>query len=123
MGHYAKVVEGKVVKVIVADQDFMDNFIDDSPGLWLETSYNTTGGVHVDPDTRLPDGGTPLRYNFAGVGFTYDAEKDAFIEPQPYASWVLNETTCQWHAPVEYPDDGEYYTWNEETVSWELDSN
>jgi hypothetical protein len=119
MSYFAKVVDGIVVNVIRADQDFIDNYIDTSPGAWIQTSYNTSGGVHIDPDTRQPDGGTPLRYNFAGIGFTYDWEKDAFIPPQPFPSWVLNQDTCLWYAPVEYPDDGEYYTWNEETTSWE----
>ena len=119
MSYFAKVVDGIVVNVIRADQDFMDNYIDTSPGAWIQTSYNTSGGVHIDPDTRKPDGGTPLRYNFAGIGFTYDRERDAFIPPKPFASWVLNQDTCLWYAPVEYPDDGEYYTWNEETTSWE----
>jgi hypothetical protein len=119
MSYFAKVVDGIVVNVIRADQDFIDNYIDTSPGAWIQTSYNTVGGVHIDPDTRQPDEGTPLRYNFAGIGFTYDWEKDAFIPPQPFPSWVLNQDTCLWYAPVEYPDDGEYYTWNEETTSWE----
>lgn len=111
MAHYAKVVDGIVTKVIVAEADFFDTFIDDSAGAWIQTSYNTHGGEH-----RL--GGTPLRKNFAGIGFTYDREKDAFIPPQPFASWTLNETTCLWEAPVAYPNDGKRYIWNEDTTNW-----
>ena len=106
MAHYAKVTDGIVTKVIVAEADFFNNFVDDSPGTWIQTSYNTHGGVHAL-------GGTPLRKNFAGVGFTYDANKDAFIPPQPYASWTLNETTCLWDCPLPYPTDGKRYIWNE----------
>ena len=80
---------------------------------WKQTSYNTIGGVH-----QL--GGTPFRKNFAGIGYTYDAVKDAFIPPKPYSSWTLNEDTCRWEAPVAYPDDGKRYNWNEETTSWDL---
>jgi hypothetical protein len=84
--------------------------------IWKQTSYNTIGGVH-----KL--GGTPLRKNHAGIGFTYDEDKDAFIPPKPYASWLLNETTCQWDPPVVKPDDGQRYSWNEETTSWDLIDN
>jgi len=111
MAHFAKVQDGIVTKVIVAEPDFFDTFVDDSPGEWVQTSYNTIGGTHTL-------GGTPLRKNYAGVGFTYNRDRDAFIPPQPFASWVLNETTCLWNAPVAYPDDGEAYDWNEETTSW-----
>jgi len=81
--------------------------------VWKQTSYNTSGGVH-----KL--GGTPLRKNHAGIGYTYDQTRDAFISKKPYNSWVLNETTCQWEAPTAYPDDGKQYTWNEPTTSWDL---
>ena len=111
MAHYAKVVDGIVTKVIVAEPDYFETFIDDSPGEWIQTSYNTFGGEHSL-------GGTPLRKNFAGVGFTYDAVKDAFYEPQPYPSWTLNETTCLWEAPVTYPTDGKNYIWNENITNW-----
>ena len=110
MAHYAKVENGIVTKVIVAEADYFDTFVDDSPGKWIQTSYNTYGGVHSD-------GGTPLRKNFAGVGYTYDSTSDAFIPHQPYASWSLNETTCLWEAPIDYPTDGALYSWNEETQS------
>lgn len=111
MAHFAKVVNGIVTKVIVAEPEFFDTFVDDSAGRWIQTSYNTHGGQHTL-------GGTPLRKNFAGVGHTYDKGKDAFIPPQPFASWTLNETTCLWEAPVAYPDDGKKYIWNESITNW-----
>jgi hypothetical protein len=118
MAHYAKVKDGVVTQVIVAEADFFDTFVDTEPGEWIQTSYNTRGGVHYNPETNEPDGGTPLRKNYAGIGFTYDRDKDAFIPPQPFASWTLNDTTCLWDAPVEYPSDGQMYTWDEDTTSW-----
>ena len=117
MAHYAKVKDGVVIKIIKAEAEFFDTFIDNEPGEWIQTSYNTFGGVHYGQD-GTPDDGTPLRKNYAGIGFTYDRDKDAFIPPQPYDSWTLNETTCLWEAPVDKPDDGEMYTWDEETTSW-----
>ena len=119
MAHFAKVVDGTVEQVIVAEQEFFDTFVDNSPGQWIQTSYNTRGGVHYDQDGN-PDDGTALRKNYAGIGFTYDADKDAFIPPQPYASWTLNDDTCLWESPVAYPDDGQMYVWNEDTTSWDL---
>lgn len=118
MAHFAKIQNNIVTKVIVAEPEFFDTFIDDSPGQWLQTSYNTRGGVHYDPNTGEPDGGEALRKNFAGKGYTYDPVRDAFIPPQPYASWVLNEDSCLWEAPTPYPDDGGMYRWNEDTTSW-----
>lgn len=111
--HYAKVTDNIVVQVIVAENSFFDAFVDDTPGEWIQTSYNTTGGVHNN-------GGTPLRKNFAGIGFTYDEVRDAFIPPKMFESWVLNEDSCLWFAPVDYPDDGNDYRWNEDTQSWIL---
>jgi hypothetical protein len=111
MGHFAKVVDSKVIQVIVADPDFFTTFVDSSPGEWIQTSYNTKGGVH-----QL--GGTPLRKNYAGIGYTYDRERDAFISPKPYPSWTLNEDSCLWDPPVPYPTDGKLYQWNEETQEW-----
>ena len=111
MAHYAKVTDGIVTKVIVAEAEFFDTFVDDSAGEWIQTSYNTHGGEHTL-------GGTPLRKNFAGIGFTYDYEKDAFIPPQPFMSWTLNEDTCLWEAPVAYPDDDKVYIWNESITNW-----
>ena len=111
MAHYAKVVNGIVEKVIVEEADFFDTFVDDSPGQWIQTSYNTRGGTHIL-------GGTPLRKNFAGPGMVYDSVKDAFYYPQPYASWTLNSSTCFWEAPVSYPSDGKNYDWDESSTSW-----
>lgn len=111
MAHFAKVRDGLVVQVIVADPEFFDSFIDSSPGQWLQTSYNTHGGQHLQ-------GGTPLRKNFAGVGFSYDAARDAFIPPKPFPSWLLNEESCLWEAPVPYPDDGLAHDWNEAAGAW-----
>ena len=119
MAHFAKIQNGKVTKVIVAEPEFFDTFVDDSPGQWLQTSYNTRGGVHYDPETREPDGGVALRMNFAGTGYDYNAALDAFIPLKPYDSWVLNEETCLWEPPTPYPDDGEMYQWDESTTSWQ----
>jgi hypothetical protein len=120
MGHFAKVVDGKVTQVIVAEQEFFDTFVDSSPGQWLRTSYNTRGGVHYEPNSDTPkaDQSQALRKNYAGIGYSYDHVRDAFIPPQPYASWVLNEQTCLWGAPVPAPTDGKFYEWDESTVSW-----
>ena len=120
MAHFAKVVNGVVDQVIVAEPEFFDTFVDSSPGEWIQTSYNTRGGVHYNPETGEPDGGVALRKNYAGVGFTYDRDKDAFISPQPYPSWTLNEESCLWEAPVAYPEDEQLYTWNEDTTSWDV---
>ncbi len=121
MAHFAKVNNGIVEQVIVAEPEFFDTFVDSSPGQWVQTSYNTRGGVHYNPETGEPsaDQSKALRKNFAGLGYSYDAAKDAFIPPKPYASWTLNEDTCLWEAPVAYPDDGGMYSWNEDTTSWE----
>jgi len=114
MAHFAKVQDGKVVQVIVAESDFFQTFVDTSPGEWVQTSYNTHGGKHPE--------GRPLRKNYASIGYTYDRERDAFIPPQPFPSWVLNEETCMWDAPVPYPDDGAIYRWDENTLAWVEDN-
>jgi hypothetical protein len=120
MAHYAKVTDGIVTKVIVAEQEFFNTFVDDSPGEWIQTSYNTRGGVYYEPNSNTPsaDQSKALRKNYAGIGFTYDKDKDAFIPPQPFVSWVLNEDTCLWEAPVVYPEDGKVYIWNETITNW-----
>lgn len=110
MSHFAKVLDGKVVQVIVAEQEFFDSFVDSSPGTWLQTSYNTYGNQHPN--------GTPLRGNYAGVGFNYDSVNDVFYAPQPYPSWTLNTSTYLWEAPTSKPDDGKYYEWDEATLTW-----
>ena len=113
MAHFAKVVNGLVTQVIVAEPEFFDTFIDTSPGEWVQTSYNTFKGIH-----QLD--GTPLRKNYAGIGYTYDSQRDAFIPPKPYASWILDEDTCHWNAPTPYPTDNKNYGWNEDNQSWNL---
>ena len=131
MAHFAKLgVNGKVIAVHGLDNDQMlnaDNQEDETVGqqrlqqihgwpaqMWIQTSYNTLGGEHLN-------GGTPLRKNFASVGYTYDAEKDAFIPPQTFPSWVLNETSCLWEPPTPIPDNENVYRWDEETKSWQRD--
>ena len=111
MSHYAKVVDGKVTQVIVAEADFFKTFVDTSPGAWLQTSYNTHGNQHTN-------GGTPLRGNYAGIGYTYDQANDVFYAPQPFASWILNKDTWTWEAPVAMPTDGKAYKWDEASKFW-----
>jgi hypothetical protein len=110
MSHFAKVENGTVTQVIVIEQDVLNLGHWGDPAGWVQTSYNTHAGVHVN-------GGTPLRKNFAGIGYTYDSERDAFYAPQPFASWILDENTCVWQAPVERPTQGNH-VWDEETVAW-----
>ena len=110
MSHFAKVENGTVTQVIVIEQDVLNLGHWGDPASWVQTSYNTHAGVHAN-------GGTPLRKNFAGIGYTYDATKDQFVTPQPFASWILDENTCVWQAPVERPTEGNY-VWDEETVAW-----
>ena len=120
MAHYAKIEQGIVTKVIVAEADFFDTFVDDSPGNWIQTSYNTRGGVHYEPNLNTPstDQSLALRKNYAGVGYHYDGT--GFYAPQPFDSWTLNNTSYLWEAPVAYPDDGQEYTWNETEQQWEV---
>lgn len=108
MSHFAKVENGIVTQVIVAEQDVIDSGVFGDG--WVQTSYNTYGGQHPD--------GKPLRKNYAGVGFTYDSVKDAFYAPQPFPSWTLDENTCLWNPPIPMPNDGDRYTWDEQTTSW-----
>jgi hypothetical protein len=132
MAHFAKVVNGVVENVIVAEPDFFNSFVDDSPGEWIQTSYNTRGGVHYDPETGEPsdDQSKALRVNYASPGGTYDAVRDAFIPPKPFSSWLLNEETLQWYPPVDYPgsettsNEGDtMLNWDEENQQWiECDS-
>lgn len=118
MAHFAKVLNGVVQKVIVADPEFFETFVDDSPGEWIQASYNAHGGLHYNPETNEPDGGEALRKNYPSPGFLYDRDRDAFMPPKPYPSWVLNEFSCLWDAPIPYPDDGKTYIWDESTLSW-----
>ena len=120
MGHFAKVVDGKVVQVIVAEKEFVDTFVDSSPGQWLRTSYNMRGGIHYEPnsDKPRPDQSQALRKNYAGIGYSYDPVRDAFIPPQPFPSWILDEQTCLWDAPKPMPTDGKPYRWDEAAQDW-----
>lgn len=119
MAHFAEVDSNNVVVrvLVVGDeqehrgQEFLANDLG-LGGNWVKTSYNTQGGVHTN-------GGTPFRKNYAGIGYTYDAGRDAFIPPKPFNSWTLDEDTCLWNAPVAYPTDGGIYTWNEDNQSWD----
>jgi len=110
MAHFAKVENGIVTQVIVIDQETLNTGNWGDPSSWVQTSYNTHGGQHPE--------GRPLRKNYAGIGYTYDTGRDAFIPLKPFASWVLNETTCQWDAPVAMPTDNKMYRWDEATTSW-----
>jgi hypothetical protein len=120
MGHFAKVVNGTVTQVIVAEPEFFETFVDTSPGEWIQTSYNTRGGIYYNPNSNEPaaDQSKALRKNYAGVGDSYDRIRDAFIAPKPFASWILNEDTCCWEPPVTCPDDGKLYDWSEEQQNW-----
>jgi len=111
MSHFAKVLNGKVLDVIVAEQDFIDSYVDTVPGEWIQTSYNTYGNTHLS-------GGTPLRKNYAAVGGNYDVDNDFFYDSKPFSSWVLNETSGLWEAPTPQPDDGNVYKWDEDTTTW-----
>jgi hypothetical protein len=112
MSHFAQIDENNIVtQVIVIEQDVVDTGLFGAPTSWIQTSYNTIGGVHTL-------GGTPLRKNYAGIGYTYDSTRDAFIPPKPFNSWILNESSCLWEAPTAMPDDGKIYSWDEDTTAW-----
>jgi hypothetical protein len=110
MSHFAKVLDGKVIQVIVAELEFFNTFVDTSAGTWIQTSYNTFGNQH--PENR------PLRGNFAGIGFIYDRINDVFYSPQPHPSWTLNQSTWLWESPVPYPLNDKFYNWDETTTNW-----
>ncbi len=116
MAHFAKVENGIVIDVIVADQSFIDSGAAGSE--WIQTSYNTHGGVHYGPN-GTPDGGVALRKNYAGIGDYYDAEADAFYTKRPYPSWTLDQNTFLWNPPSPYPNTGLAYYWDEDTLSWQ----
>ena len=112
MAHFAQLDENNIVtRVLVIDQETVNTGLFGAPSSFIQTSYNTSGGVHLL-------GGTPLRENYAGIGYTYDSERDAFIPPKPFDSWLLNEDTCLWEAPIPKPDNENVYDWNEESGSW-----
>lgn len=110
MSHFAKVINNIVQEVLVIEQDVIDTGLFGEPSLFIQTSYNTYGGQHPE--------GRPLRKNYAGIGYAYDAARDAFIPPQPYSSWLLNEETCLWDPPVPHPNDGKSYIWEEALQEW-----
>ncbi len=118
MAHFAKIDENNIVtQVLVIDQETINTGHFGDPNSFIQTSYNTRGGVHYGQDGQ-PDNGVALRKNYAGIGYIYDPARDAFYSPQPYASWTLNEETCYWEAPTPMPTDGKFYTWDEDTTSW-----
>lgn len=118
MKYFAEILNNKVIKVIVVENEKTL----DKDKIYIETSKNTLGGVYYDPITKLKslDQSKAFRKNYAGIGYTYDESRDAFIPPKPYASWELNEESCLWESPVPHPNDGEMYNWNEETQTWDL---
>lgn len=114
MAHFAQINnDNTVIQVIVAERDVISTGLFGNQANWIQTSYNTYAGMHIH-------GGTPFRKNYAGVGFKYDNQRDAFIPPQPYPSWLLDDNTCLWQPPVSRPDDGQQYIWDESTQSWVL---
>ena len=127
MSHFAKVENGIVTSVIVAEQEFINSGVVGDPSLWIQTSYNTRGGIHYQPNSNIPseDQSKSLRKNYAGIGFQYDQQRNAFIPPKPieFPSFILNEEKCLWEAPIPYPNDGKLYNWNEQNQTWGLDQN
>lgn len=118
MSHFAQIDENNIVtRVLVIEQDVIDTGHFGDPATWIQTSYNTRGGVHYGSDNQ-PDGGVALRKNYAGVGYTYDPDRDAFYAPQPWPSWTLDEDTCWWQPPVPMPTDGKNYVWDEDVQNW-----
>lgn len=117
MAHFAKVENGTVTQVVVAEADFIATGALGDPASWIQTSYNTRGNVHYGPDGQ-PDGGEAVRGNYAGIGYVYDKLNDVFYAPQPFPSWILNIGSWTWEAPVSYPTDGKLYNWDEETKNW-----
>ena len=128
MAHWAQIDENNIVtQVTVGNNNDPDEgyqwLIDNLGGTWIQSSFNTYGGVHYTSDmVPSEDQSKALRYNYAAIGYTYDPDRDAFIAPKPHESWILNESTCIWEAPIAKPDDGQMYVWNEEAGNWELDS-
>lgn len=110
MAHFAHVINGNVMQVIVAEPDFIEEYKKVTGGDWIQTSYNTKENKHPE--------GQPLRGNYAGVGYIYDKENDVFYAPQPFKSWTLNKNTWTWQAPTPKPDDGKIYSWDEPSLSW-----
>jgi hypothetical protein len=127
MAHWAELDSNNVVtRVLVGDNNDPAGdegyqwLIDNLGGTWVKTSYNAVGGKWRNPETNEITENPGFRKNYAGIGYTYDSGRDAFIPPKPFNSWVLDENTCLWTAPLAYPNDGQFYIWNEEAVSWDL---
>lgn len=123
MSHFAHINENNIVdNVIVAEQQFIDTGAVGNPSEWIQTSYNTRNGVYYIPDTNTPheDQTKALRKNYAGIGFSYDSIRDAFIPPKPFDSWLLDEFKCTWYSPIPYPTDGLAYVWDESIANWKL---
>ena len=121
MAHFAHINSENIVdNVIVADQEFIDSGYVGNPAEWLQTSYNTRSGIHYQPDSDIPsdDQSKALRKNYAGIDYTYDKDRDAFIPPKPYESWVLGGFSCNWKPPIARPADGKIYNWDDTTISW-----
>ena len=114
MSHFANIENGLVTQVIVAEQ----GFIDGQDGHWVQTSYNTKAGIHYAPNSNEPDGGVALRKNYAGIGYAYDEQRDAFIPPKPFPSWLLDEPSCTWEAPTPHPNDENPWDWDEQKREW-----
>lgn len=126
MAHWAEINENNIViRVLVGDNDDPANdegyswLIENLSGTWIKTSYNAIGGKWRNPETNEITNNPAFRKNYAGIGYIYDEDLDAFIPPKPYESWILNQETCLWEPPIPYPNDDKYYIWNEETISWE----
>lgn len=129
MGHFAKINQDNIVEqVIVADQEFINSGAVGDASQWIQTSYNTRGGVNYKANSNEPSGEPGLRKNYAGIGYIYDKKRDAFYTPSPFPSWILDEDTCTWQSPVAVPSDAgkivdgtlKVYNWNEESKSWDL---
>jgi len=122
MSHFAKLDENNLVTFVTVgrqEDDGLEEELNARTGdVYRQTSYNTYGGVHYTDGVPSADQSKALRYNYAGIGYSYDVDRDAFIPPQPYASWVLDEDTCLWVAPVPYPEDNKEYTWDEDSQNW-----
>ena len=117
MSYFAKVLNGTVLEVISAEADFFKTFVDTSPGAWIQTSYNTLGGIHYGPNGKA-DGGIALRGNYAGIGYVYDEINDVFYPPQPYPSWTISAPDWTWTSPVPRPTEGGPYIWDESILNW-----
>ena len=123
MSHYAQLVENNVVVFVIhaKSNDKEDEFTESTGDVYRQTSYNTHGGIHYTDGEPSDDQTKAFRFNYAGIGFTYDKNRDAFIPPKPFESWILDEGICLWQPPLPYPEDGGNYRWDEDLFSWELD--